>query len=137
MLGRIKTVTLSPLPVQNPHPPVWVAAFGPKARTQPGHLGLPYIASLVESLNTLKNNLSCYWKAFIDAQHSSHRVIPIMGPTFISDNRARVREVKAAPVETARQVAKARAREHLANRPGTGRGLGPRRRIQSDRGKNR
>ena len=43
-------VVLSPLPVQQPHPPVWVAAFGPKALAQAGGLGLPYLASPMESV---------------------------------------------------------------------------------------
>ncbi|MGH2897347.1 MAG: LLM class flavin-dependent oxidoreductase, partial [Solirubrobacteraceae bacterium] len=34
-------VRLAPLPVQRPHPPIWVAAFGPKAVEQAGRLGLP------------------------------------------------------------------------------------------------
>ena len=87
--GIIKTATLSPLPVQSPHPPIWVTAFGPKTLAQAERLGLPYIASPVESLNTLKNNLSDYWKALIDTQHSSHQGIPIMRTTFISDKGLR------------------------------------------------
>ena len=45
-------ITLSPLPVQQPHPPLWVAAFGPLAIKQAGTLGLPYIASPVETLSS-------------------------------------------------------------------------------------
>ena len=41
-------VTVMPRPVQQPHPPIWVAAFGPKALAQVGRLGLPYLASPIE-----------------------------------------------------------------------------------------
>ena len=34
-------VIVAPLPVQQPHPPIWVAAFGPKALAQAGRLGAP------------------------------------------------------------------------------------------------
>ena len=104
--GIIKTVILSPLPMQYPHPPIWVAAFGPKALAQAGHLGLPYIASPVESLDALDKNLSCYRKALIGAEHSPHQVIPIMRTTFISDKGTRVREVKATLAETAHPLTK-------------------------------
>ena len=49
-------VVLSPLPVQQPYPPVWVAAFGPKALAQAGGLGLPYLASPMESVERLRGN---------------------------------------------------------------------------------
>jgi alkanesulfonate monooxygenase SsuD/methylene tetrahydromethanopterin reductase-like flavin-dependent oxidoreductase (luciferase family) len=40
---------LAPRPVQQPHPPIWVAAFGPKALEQAGRLAFPYLASPIES----------------------------------------------------------------------------------------
>ena len=43
-------VQVFPQPVQKPHPPLWVAAFGPKALAQAGRLGLPYLCSPMESL---------------------------------------------------------------------------------------
>ena len=49
-------VVLSPLPVQQPHPPLWVAAFGPKALAQTARLRLPYLASPMETLDTLAAN---------------------------------------------------------------------------------
>ena len=51
-----EAVRLAPLPVQQPHPPIWVAAFGPKAVEQAGRLGLPYLASPIESLDALVEN---------------------------------------------------------------------------------
>ena len=41
MEGSSEPVTISPLPFQKPYPPIWVAAFGPKALRQAGMLGMP------------------------------------------------------------------------------------------------
>ena len=56
MLEGASPVQLAPLPLQQPHPPLWVAAFGPKALAQVGSLGLPYLASPVESMQDLRAN---------------------------------------------------------------------------------
>ena len=37
-------VQVFPRPVQQPYPPIWVAAFGPKALAQAGRMGLPYLS---------------------------------------------------------------------------------------------
>lgn len=50
------TVRLAPLPVQQPHPPLWMAAFGPLALAQAGRLGMPYLASPLESPAELQLN---------------------------------------------------------------------------------
>ncbi|HJP35748.1 MAG TPA: LLM class flavin-dependent oxidoreductase, partial [Gammaproteobacteria bacterium] len=47
-------VIVDPLPVQRPHPPIWVAAFGPKALARAGRLVLPYLASPIETLSDLR-----------------------------------------------------------------------------------
>ena len=49
-------VEVHPRPIQQPYPPIWVAAFGPKALAQAGRLGLPYLSSPMESLTTLAQN---------------------------------------------------------------------------------
>lgn len=102
----MESVTLSPLPVQRPHPPLWVAAFGPKALTQAGGLGLPYIASPVETMEVLGANLTHYWNALDAAERPRHQTVPVMRTTFVCDNPARVRQVKAALMEAARALAK-------------------------------
>ena len=56
-------VRLEPRPVQEPHPPLWVAAFGPKGLAQAGRLGLPYLASPVEPLFRLIDNYRLHREA--------------------------------------------------------------------------
>ena len=55
-----RQIRLAPLPVQQPSPPIWVAAFGPLALRQVAHLGLPYLASPIEPLAVLEKNYSRY-----------------------------------------------------------------------------
>lgn len=87
-------VMLNPLPVQRPHPPVWVAAFGPKALAQAGRLGLPYLASPMETLATLKTNLRQHEQAAADAGHSPLDVLPIMRSVFVGRGRREVQAVR-------------------------------------------
>ena len=87
-------VILAPLPVQQPHPPIWVAAFGPLALKQAGSLGLPYLASPVETLKSLKENYGRHRDAFIAAGHSNKVAVPVMRTLFVSKRPKRVQAVK-------------------------------------------
>ena len=90
---------LAPLPVQQPHPPLWVAAFGPKAVEQAGRLGLPYLASPIESLETLVANHERHRSVLDDASRAEPLAVPVMRTVFICKSEAlaeRVREALAA-----------------------------------------
>lgn len=82
-----EAVTLAPLPVQRPHPPIWVAAFGPLAIKQAGSLGLPYLASPVETLAQLADNYRRHGQFATEAGHADIEVRPVMRTLYISDNR--------------------------------------------------
>jgi alkanesulfonate monooxygenase SsuD/methylene tetrahydromethanopterin reductase-like flavin-dependent oxidoreductase (luciferase family) len=90
MLEGAAPVTRAPLPAQSPHPPLWVAAFGPKALAQVGGLGLPYLASPVESIADLASNLEVLRDACVDAGHSIPDVVPVMRTLFVSDDATQV-----------------------------------------------
>ncbi|MEZ5596460.1 MAG: LLM class flavin-dependent oxidoreductase [Pseudomonadales bacterium] len=79
-VGEGAAVTVSPLPSQRPHPPIWVAAFGPKALAQAGRLGLPYLASPMESMAVLESNYAAHRAA--GAQHVT--CIPVMRSVFVT-----------------------------------------------------
>lgn len=101
--GDTGPVTLSPLPVQRPSPPIWVAAFGPKALEQAGRLGLPYFASPIETLKKLKTNFEIHQQALTAAGHRADVVRPIMRTIYVSDNTAeretlRIRLAATLPV---------------------------------------
>jgi alkanesulfonate monooxygenase SsuD/methylene tetrahydromethanopterin reductase-like flavin-dependent oxidoreductase (luciferase family) len=77
-------VVLDPLPVQSPHPPLWVAAFGPKALAQAGRLGLPYLASPMETMARLQGNYQRHAEAAEDAGHQEIGTVPIMRTVFLA-----------------------------------------------------
>ena len=79
-------VLLSPLPVQKPHPPIWVAAFGPKALRQAGSLGFPYLASPMEPIGRLRENYERHRLACNEAGVQIPPEVPIMRTVFVSEN---------------------------------------------------
>jgi alkanesulfonate monooxygenase SsuD/methylene tetrahydromethanopterin reductase-like flavin-dependent oxidoreductase (luciferase family) len=83
-------VQVEPRPLQQPHPPVWVAAFGPKALQQVGRLGLPYLASPIETFRELQANFATYDAAVAAAGHTPITVRPVMRTVFVSEDRAAV-----------------------------------------------
>ena len=88
-------MTLAPLPIQKPHPPLWVAAFGPKALAQAGRLGLSYLASPMETKARLGENLRRHAEASDAAGIARATAVPIMRTLFVSEDAslvARVRE---------------------------------------------
>jgi alkanesulfonate monooxygenase SsuD/methylene tetrahydromethanopterin reductase-like flavin-dependent oxidoreductase (luciferase family) len=97
-------VRVSPLPVQEPHPPLWVAAFGPKAVEQAGRLGLPYLASPIESLAVLEANYARHREALAGAV-----AVPVMRTLFVSRDAARVERARAGLAQQAAALAKAPA----------------------------
>ncbi len=80
-------VRLAPLPLQKPHPPVWVAAFGPKALAQAGGMGLPYLASPMEPLGRLRDNYRRHAEACDAADVERPEEVPIMRTLFVSEDR--------------------------------------------------
>ena len=97
-----ESVILDPLPVQKPHPPVWVAAFGPKALTQAGGLGLPYLASPVEPLELLARNYQRHVAAGRDAGRAPPVEVPVMRALFVTDDGRETARVREAMQEQAR-----------------------------------
>lgn len=83
--GDVDTI-LAPLPIQQPHPPIWVAAFGPLAIKQAGSLGLPYLASPVETIDQLEANYLRHRQFVTEAGHADVDVVPVMRTVFVSDS---------------------------------------------------
>ena len=98
-------VHVAPLSVQQPHPPLWVAAFGPKAVEQAGRLGLPYLASPIESLAALEANYARHREALAGAKVA----VPLMRTLFVSRDAARVERARAGLAQQAAALAKAPA----------------------------
>ena len=87
-------IFLEPRPVQEPHPALWVAAFGPKGVGQAGRLGLPYLASPMEPLARLVDNYDLHRAALAAAGIRDRLPVPIMRTVFVSDDPEVLRRVR-------------------------------------------
>lgn len=90
----VDPVHLSPLPFQSPHPPIWVAAFGPKAVEQAGRLGLPYLASPVETLSMLESKYAMHREANEKYNQDISDSVPVMRTVFVSQNSDQLKNVR-------------------------------------------
>jgi len=116
--GRAAPVVLAPLPVQKPHPPIWVAGFGPKAVAQAGRLGMPYLASPIESLDHLIENYARHRDALAEFGHAAELPVPVMRTVFVSrDTRvlARAHAVLAKQAGALARAPLASLRRHAAS----------------------
>lgn len=100
--GAKTPVYLAPQPVQTPHPPIWAAAFGPLALKQAGTLGLPYLASPLETKNELEANYSRHQEFWEEAGHPPLTTIPLMRTIFISRNPHLLKQVRQSLVRPSR-----------------------------------
>lgn len=98
-------VQLDPLPVQRPHPPIWVAAFGPKALAQAGRLGMPYLASPVETLDSLEHNYARHRLAVQDASQPMPVEVPVMRTLFVTEGDSETRALRETLQAQARGIA--------------------------------
>lgn len=105
--GVGEPVVLSPLPVQKPHPPIWVAAFGPKALAQAGRLGLPYLASPIEPLGRLVENYAAHRDVLAEHHGSLEVEVPVMRTVFVHENPATLARVSGALEQQAAALARA------------------------------
>ncbi len=92
-------VEVHPQPHQQPHPPLWVAAFGPKALAQAGRLGLPYLCSPMESKETLKRNYAAHAAATEAEGLDPVTTVPLMRTVFVSRDKGTLRAVREAMAE--------------------------------------
>jgi alkanesulfonate monooxygenase SsuD/methylene tetrahydromethanopterin reductase-like flavin-dependent oxidoreductase (luciferase family) len=94
--GAARRFAVTPPPAQTPHPPIWVAAFGPKAVTQAGRLGFPYLASPLEPLERLAENYARHRAALPEARAAAASVVPVIRTVFATRDSARARAVREA-----------------------------------------
>lgn len=83
-------------PVQRPHPPLLVAAFGRKGLVQAARHGLPYLASPIETLDALAENFSLHRAALPPHVDPARLPVPIMRTVFVARDDARARSVRAS-----------------------------------------
>lgn len=67
---QVKDLAVFPKPVQQPHPPLWVAALQPASYERIGRLGLGIMAApLITPIPLVKGNLEVYRQAYRDSGH--------------------------------------------------------------------
>jgi len=93
-------ICLAPLPLQQPSPPIWVAAFGPLALQQVARLGLPYLASPIETLAVLDENYQRYHLDVAAAGQAAVQTIPVMRSLFVTEDDALAERVRVALDQT-------------------------------------
>jgi alkanesulfonate monooxygenase SsuD/methylene tetrahydromethanopterin reductase-like flavin-dependent oxidoreductase (luciferase family) len=89
----------SPRPFQQPHPPLFVAAFGPKGLAQAARRGLPYLASPLESLATLERNFALHEAGLPEGAAGRALPVAVMRTVHVTGGAAetqRLREAAAA-----------------------------------------
>ncbi len=91
--------TLSPRPIQKPHPRLWIAAFGPLALKQAAAFQCPYLASPMETLNQLQTNRQIYTEALAELGFEPPAITPIMRTVFITDDDKKAKAItdRASP----------------------------------------
>lgn len=112
--GDSQPMVLSPLPVQRPHPPLWVAAFGPKALAQAGRLGMPYLASPMEPLGRLRENYQRHAQACDEAGVPRPAEVPIMRTLFVSEDGVLLGRVREQLEASARALAASGLRQGMS-----------------------
>jgi alkanesulfonate monooxygenase SsuD/methylene tetrahydromethanopterin reductase-like flavin-dependent oxidoreductase (luciferase family) len=91
----------APPPLQKPHPPLAVAAFGRKGLHQAARRGLPYLASPVEDLDLLAENYSFHGDNLPPEVDATALVVPVMRTLHVaSDDREAARVAGAIEAET-------------------------------------
>ena len=107
--GEARTrIRLSPLPVQQPHPELWVAAFGPLALKQAGRLGLPYLSSPLETIQRLEANHKVHRDAL--PAGAPRPIVPLMRTVFVSDDRQLCNRVRSGLIAQAVRMARSGSR---------------------------
>lgn len=94
----------SALPHQRPHPPLAVAAFGRKGLMQASRRALPYLASPLEPLKLIEENLSFHRENLPAGIDSADIVVPVMRTVYVAANDAEAARVYGALEKETRAV---------------------------------
>ncbi len=80
-------------PLQRPHPPLAVAAFGRKGLLQAARRGLPYLASPIETFATLAENLAFHAAHLPPGRDPSDGVVAVMRTVHVAGSESEARRV--------------------------------------------
>jgi alkanesulfonate monooxygenase SsuD/methylene tetrahydromethanopterin reductase-like flavin-dependent oxidoreductase (luciferase family) len=97
-----------PRPLQRPHPPLFVAAFGSKGLAQAARRALPYLASPLESLAALERNFARHREGLPSGADPGALPVAVMRTVHVAADGAEARRLReAAEAEFAALAARA------------------------------
>ena len=109
-VGADASAAEAPQPLQRPHPPLYVAAFGPKGLAQAARRGLPYLASPLESLDTLARNFALHAEQLPARCDAASLPVAVMRTVHVAADGAEAERVRrVAEAEFAALAARAGA----------------------------
>ena len=77
-----------PKPVQQPHPPIFVAAGSPETYTATGQRGLGILVpGHVQPMEALRENLANYWEAGRTARHEERLQVTFLIPMYVAEHQ--------------------------------------------------
>ncbi len=94
----------SALPHQRPHPPLAVAAFGRKGLMQASRRALPYLASPLEPLQLIEENLAFHRENLPSGIDPADIVVPVMRTVYVAASDAEAARVYAGLERESRAV---------------------------------
>jgi alkanesulfonate monooxygenase SsuD/methylene tetrahydromethanopterin reductase-like flavin-dependent oxidoreductase (luciferase family) len=94
-------------PVQRPHPPLLVAAFGRKGLLQAARRGLPYLASPLESLDALVENFAFHREHLPAGVAAADLPVAAIRAVHVARDDAEAARVRQALAAEARRAARA------------------------------
>ncbi len=94
-----------PMPVQQPNPPVVVAAFGPKGLRQASSRGLPYLASPLERLDVLEDNYARHRAGLPTDVDADTLEVPVMRTFHVAATRAEAERAREAAASEFQNIA--------------------------------
>jgi alkanesulfonate monooxygenase SsuD/methylene tetrahydromethanopterin reductase-like flavin-dependent oxidoreductase (luciferase family) len=92
-------------PLQRPHPPLVVAAFGSKGLAQAARRGLPYLASPIESLDALAANHALHRAQLPPGVDPGAVGVPVMRTVHVTDDPDEARRTARALEEEFGRIA--------------------------------
>lgn len=90
------------LPLQRPHPPLVVAAFGPKGLRQAARRGLPYLASPMEPFDLIAENHERHRQDLPEHVDADSLPVAVMRTVFVANDRSEADRALAANAKESR-----------------------------------
>jgi alkanesulfonate monooxygenase SsuD/methylene tetrahydromethanopterin reductase-like flavin-dependent oxidoreductase (luciferase family) len=85
---QVSDVAVVPKPVQQPHPPIFVAAGSPETYVATGERGLGLLVpGHVQPMEALRENVANYWQAGRSAGHAERLRVTFLIPVYVAERQ--------------------------------------------------